>query len=305
MKNNPWFFFSIIILGFMTGCTALIFGGIGSLQKQQVTSVSEDSILTLELEGVIFDGKKILKQLREYAGKENVKGILIQVNSPGGVVGPSQEIYQEILNIKKEYKKPVYIFGSGLVASGAFYVASAATKVYSNPGTLMGSIGVIMNFADISELYSWAKIKPFNLTTGKFKDTGSEFREMRDDEKQYLQLLLDEALEQFVNHLVDARDLRKDKVLAIADGRIFTGVKAKDYGFVDEIGTYRDALKAIGKETGLGETPKTFTPQKTPEEFFEMLGEAAGKINPLEKMAQDLKLGLLGKPLFLMPQWQR
>jgi protease-4 len=293
----------MIILGFMGSCTFMVVGAMGNLVQKPQEVVAENSILLLDLEGVILDGKKFLKDLRNYSTKDNIKGVLIRVNSPGGVVGPSQEIYQEIKRIKEDLGKPVYISASGLMASGAFYAAMGASKIYANKGSLLGSIGVIMNFANMEDLYSWAKIKRFNLTTGKFKDTGADFRAMRPEEKQYLEALLEESLNQFVNDIADGRkNLAIDKIRALADGRVFTGSFAKSYGFIDEVGTMQEAANELGEELGLGKNPKLFVPKKSPEEFFAMLSEAANQLNPATKIESRLGMELVGRPLYLFPQ---
>lgn len=304
MKNNPWFYFSMIILVFMGSCTYMFTGMFSEVASQGQFQAKTDSILVLELEGVIIDGKKILKEIRDYAHKDNIKGVLVRVNSPGGVVGPSQEIYHEIKNIRDVLEKPVYISANGLMASGAFYAAMGASKIYSNSGSLLGSIGVIMNFANLEDLYKWAKVKRFNLTTGKFKDTGSDFRNMRSDEKDYLNKLLSESLDQFIRDiLLGRKNLKEEKVRAVADGRVFTGDFAKSYGFIDEVGSFSDAIKAIGVETGLGESPKLFHPKKSPEEFFEMLSKSMKSMNPAASVEKVFQTKLLGRPLFIFPQY--
>lgn len=303
MKANPWFLFSMIILTFMGGCTFIVFNSLSGVVQTPTQQIAEDSILLLELEGVILDGKKFLKEIRDYSEKDNIKGVVVRVNSPGGVVGPSQEIYSEIMRVRDIVQKPIYISANGLMASGAFYAAMGASKIYANKGSLLGSIGVIMNFANLEELYSWAKIKRFNLTTGRFKDTGSDFRSMREDEKTYLNALLSESLNQFIDDIVTGRKIQRDKVAAVADGRVFTGVFAKQYGFIDEIGGLHDAISAIGEATGLGKNPKVYRPQKTPEEFFEMLGERVQALNPYSTVKDTLHLQNFGKPMFILPQY--
>lgn len=304
MKNNPWFFFSMIILLFMGSCTFMFVGAFSNVAQQEKVSLKEDAILVLELEGVILDGKKILKEIREYSSKDNVKGILIRVNSPGGVVGPSQEIYHEIKKVRDNLGKPIYISANGLMASGAFYAAMGASKIYANSGSLLGSIGVIMNFANMQDLYKWAKIKRFNLSTGKFKDTGSDFREMRGDEKQYLNALLEESLEQFVRDILSGRKNLKDNLVrSVADGRVFTGDSAKKMGFIDEVGSFSDAVAAIGEETGLGSNPELFYPRKSPEEFIEMLSKSLKSMNPANNVEKVFQTKLIGRPLFMFPQY--
>ena len=305
MKGNPWFYFSMIILTFFGGCTFLVFGSIAGLVQggNRIEITKKDSILLLELEGVILDGKKFVKELREYAPQEHVKGILVRVNSPGGVVGPSQEIYQEILRVREELKKPIYVSANGLMASGAFYAAMGATKIYANKGSLLGSIGVIMNFADLKELYEWAKIKRFNLSTGKFKDTGSDFRSMREDEKAYLESLLAESLEQFISDIAEGRGIDVEKIRPWADGRVFTGVFAKQQNFIDEVGGFSAAVQDLGELAGLGPSPHLFRPQKSPEDFLLLFEEQMEGLLPWGAVERKLQLHGLGQPMYLLPQY--
>lgn len=278
----------------------MIFSSVGGVVQEP----TKESILVLEMEGVIFDGKKLLREIREYAPKEYVKGIIVRVNSPGGAVGPSQELYTELKRVRTELNKPVYISANAVMASGAFYAAMGASKIYANTGSLLGSIGVIMNFANLEDLYSWAKIKRFNLSTGKFKDTGADFRSMKEEEKQYLQDLLEETLDQFVADILSGRPQMKEAfVREVADGRVFTGTFAREKGFIDETGSMTEAIAALGEETGLGKTPNLLYPKKSPEEFFEMLSQSLGKVNPAENFEEVFKTKLIGRPLFLLPQY--
>lgn len=306
MKNNPWFYFSMIILLSMAGCSAMFFGTAMKLgeMEQKTVSVKEDSILSLELTGVIMDdkeNKRFFRDLNKYAKEDKIKGIIIKVNSPGGAVGTSQRVLSELNRIKETYKKPIYMAADDLMASGAFYAAMGATKVYANPGTLVGSIGVIMQFSDLTQLFEWAKMKPFNIKTGKFKDTGNVSRSMRDDEKQYLQSLVNETLEQFKDAIKEGRQADPDVVDQHADGRVFTGSYAKKIGFIDEVGSWQDALMALSEELNLGKDPKVFTPDRTSEDFMLWLTDSMKGSNPLHSFKKDLGINLLGRPLYIMP----
>ncbi len=294
--------------GFVTVCAAIFFIfvliSVGAMSSQfgkgaSFSNLSKDSILNLELEGVIIDGKNILEPLRKYAEKDHIKGVLIQINSPGGVVGPSQEIYSEIMRIKNELKKPVVVTCNAMAASGGYYVASAASKIFVNPGTLMGSIGVIMQFADLSKLYDWAKVHTYSITSGAFKDAGSQSRAMTEQERAYFQSMIDEVQGQFVKAILANRKLADYIVEKYADGRIFTGESAVELGFADKIGTYSDAKIEVGKLAGLGDKPELFTPPKKRPDMFEILGEV--KLPFVEAKPFEQALDLIGKPLAIMP----
>ena len=275
------------------------------LQFDVARYVSEPSILKLELEGVIIDGKEFLAELRKYRDSKNIKGILIHIDSPGGVVGPSQEIYSEILKVREELQKPVVVVSGAVVASGAYYVAVAADKVITSSGTILGSIGVIMEFANLEKLYNWAKIKRYSIKAGRLKDAGADYREMTSEERNYLQGVADEILAQFKEAVGKNRKMDQSLLDQYADGRIFTGSMAVKLGFADQVGDQSDALKIVGELAGLGAKPKVFTPPKKPRsiDLLDILFNSySSSSSPTTEMTQSLKaLKLLGKPLYLMP----
>lgn len=216
-------------------------------------NVAKNSILQMELSGVIMNGKRFIKNLNKYKKDKNIKAIIININSPGGSVGPSQEIYAEIKRAREETKKPIICVTTGIMASGAYYSAVACDKIVAAPGALVGSIGVIMEFANLEKLYDWAKISRFTITSGKFKDSGNEFRPMRDDEKDLFQNMITEVYQQFRTTVKEARKL-DDKVMdQYADGRVFTGTTAVKMGFADQEGMLEDAVKLAAAEANLGD----------------------------------------------------
>lgn len=292
----------VIVIGilFFGGCFYGIVKMSGNLSEETV-SVSDDSILTLKLEGIIFDVDKFLSDLKKYAKKKNVKGILIEVNSPGGAVGPSQALFTEIERVKKELEKPVVVSVTSLAASGGYYAAVAADKIVVTPGSMIGSIGVIINFANLEGLYDWAKIKRYSITTGAYKDSGADYRKMRDDEKQLFQTMIDEVWEQFKNTVKEARNLRPEVIEKYADGRVITGEAAVKIGLADVVGTREDALRLVSKMSGLDGEIKEFTPPKKRKNIFSILEdmESRVKVEGVDTLKSQLKL--IGKPLFLMP----
>ncbi|MEQ1876904.1 MAG: signal peptide peptidase SppA [Bdellovibrionia bacterium] len=263
--------------------------------------VTKASVLHLKLEGVIFESGDFLKKLKKYREDDQVKAIVIQINSPGGVVGPSQEIYEEVKRTRVKYKKPVVISAESLLASGAYYIAAGADKIVTNPGSLLGSIGVIMEFANLKDLYQWAKIERFSLKTGAFKDTGAEYRAMRPEEKEYMQSTLNEVWEQFKKAVSEGRNLPLEKVEPYADGRIFTGAKAVELGFADKVGTLDDAILVAAELAGLGDDPEVFEPPKERPSVLEFLGQISEESSFKRTLDDVWPLKLLGQPLFLYP----
>lgn len=245
----------IIILVILVVLGALLKKGsefIHSDDDDEKIAVKKNSILQLDLSGVIFNGKKFIKNIKKYKDDKNIKAFVINVNSPGGAVGPSQEIYTEIKRAKEQSKKPFICVTTGIMASGAYYSSVACDKIVVAPGSLVGSIGVIMEFANLEKLYDWAKISRFTITSGKFKDSGNEFRAMRDDEKALFQEMISEVYQQFRKTVKDSRNLEDSVLDQYADGRVFTGTTAVKKGFADVEGTFEDAVKLAADIAKLG-----------------------------------------------------
>jgi len=184
-----------------------------------------DKIAVVEIKGVITESSEIIEEIRQYQEDEGVKAIVLRIDSPGGGVGPSQEIHREISKVKMK-KKVVTSMGS-VAASGGYYIACASDRIVANPGTITGSIGVLMEFTNIEELFKKIGIKGVVLKSGEHKDIGSPFREMTPDEKKIMQEVIDNVHQQFIQAVAEGRKLDREKVAQIADGRIFTGEQAK------------------------------------------------------------------------------
>lgn len=259
MKNMS--FRKMVLLGLFIGFAAYIgyrgykvaTTGLPGSGSEGSISLNKNEILHLEINGVIMNGKKFLENLKRYSDEDAVKAIVIEINSPGGAVGPSQELYLEIKRAKTETKKPVVCVSTGLIASGGYYSAMGCDHLMVAPGTMLGSIGVIMEFANLEDLYSWAKVKRYTITSGKFKDSGSEYRAMRDDERKLFQDMINEVYDQFRTTVSEARNLPLDFVSQYADGRVMTGAKAVELKFADSIGTFEDAIRFAAKQANLKE----------------------------------------------------
>ncbi|MBC7386473.1 MAG: signal peptide peptidase SppA [Cryobacterium sp.] len=226
-----------------------------------------EGVGVLELSGVIMDSKKTLKSLRRFEENPNVKALVVRINSPGGAVAPSQEIYEAI----KHFPKPKVASMSSVAASGGYYVAVATDKIFANAGTITGSIGVIMEFANLEKLYEWAKIKRFSIKTGKFKDSGAEYREMREEERALLQGMVDDVLLQFKSAVAEGRKMTLDEVTPLADGRIFSGSQAQKAKLVDVLGGIDDAIAEAGKLGGITGRPKVIAEKKEKKGILEMV----------------------------------
>jgi protease IV len=199
----------------------------------------------VQVRGVIMSSRRTVEELRRFRKDKTIKAVVLRVESPGGSVGPSQDIYREVERTRKV--KPVVASMGAVAASGGYYVSAACDRIVAAPGTLTGSIGVITQSTQVSELLALAKIKTTTFKTGPFKDTGSPLREMREDEKGYMQALVTEIYRQFVRDVARARKLPEAKVREVADGRVFSGEQALGYKLVDEIGNLSDALDAAAR----------------------------------------------------------
>ncbi|MEK6704433.1 MAG: signal peptide peptidase SppA [Bdellovibrionota bacterium] len=225
------------------------------------------SVGVIEINGVIMDSKKAITQLESFEEDKDIKSIVLRINSPGGAVAPSQEIFKAV----KNYKKPVVASMASVATSGAYYVACGADRIFANPGSITGSIGVIMEFANLEKLYEWAKIRRYVIKTGKFKDTGSELREMDPEERQLLQGMVDDVLKQFKQAIADGRKLPMADITKLADGRVMSGSQAKTHKLIDELGTMDDAIQAAANMANLKGKPRVVYAKKLRRKWLEFL----------------------------------
>ena len=288
------FFFFLILLGF----SIYTINAFKDSEENGLNLLGGDEIAVVEVTGIIMESKITVEKLKMALNSKSVKAIILRIDSPGGAVGPSQEIYEEVMRIDKDKEngKPIYASLGTIAASGGYYIASAARKIYSNAGTLTGSIGVIMQFVDVSKLLEWAKITSNTLKAGKFKDVGQPARPITAEEKKLVEKLLEGVHKQFINDvLVNRKDKIKGDILQLAQGQIFSGEEAKNSGLVDEIAGLYEAGRRIQKELGIkGEPNLRFIKKKKNMSFFELFGD-------LEETFSNLTLEGLGKyvPMFL------
>lgn len=238
------------------------FVALASLTGDGLEFGSGEQIGVVEVVGPIMSSKGAVKQLRKYRDNELIRGIVVRVDSPGGAVAPSQEIMQAVARAAK--KKPVAVSMGATAASGGYYVALGGSRIFANPGTVTGSIGVITQLFDVHEILGTVDVNVHTIKTGPYKDAGSPFRELTIEDEVHFRQLIDDIYDQFVEDIAEARKLDKQQVKDLADGRVFTGRQAKELALVDEIGSLQDAVDWVAKKAKIeGEPSLVYPPSES------------------------------------------
>ncbi|MGM0452363.1 MAG: signal peptide peptidase SppA [Thermodesulfobacteriota bacterium] len=246
-RRHPYLFFLLVFTAIVA--TASVMLSIITAATGQKEMKTGEKVGVVEVSGIILEAKPVLEDLKHFRKAEAVKAIVVRINSPGGAVGPSQEIYREIEKTRKV--KPVIGSMGAMAASGGYYVAAATDGIVANPGTITGSIGVIMEYTNFRKLFEKIGLYPVTIKSGKYKNLGSPVREMTEKEETILQAFVDTVHQQFVKDVADGRGLEKAAVAEMADGRILSGERAKAMGLVDRFGNLGDAVDWAGKKGGI------------------------------------------------------
>ncbi len=244
---------------------------IGKAVLPELLVAGKEGVAIVRVEGPIMDSSQAVAELEAFGDNPMVKAIVVRIDSPGGGVAPSQEIYNAVKRVRKEQNKTVVASMGTVAASGGYYIAVATDRILANPGTLTGSIGVIMQMANFQELLEKVGVKSVVIKTGKFKDLGSPFRPMVEEERQLLEAVMHDTLSQFIEAVAEGRSMDASEVEQLADGRIFTGRQAKSVLLIDEIGDLHDAIKLAGELGGIEGTPRVLETTKpfSVQEFLE------------------------------------
>lgn len=258
MKKRPFLMASLTVGGVFLFFLLVVFSA-GLLSTGSVVVSVGDKVGILEVEGTIVDARRMVAQIEEFRDRNNIKAVVIRIDSPGGGVGPSQEIHAELKQLAKE--KPLIVSMGSVAASGGYYLAVAGERIFANPGTITGSIGVIMSFPNYQDLMGKVGIQTEVVKSGRFKDIGSSTREFLSADRALLQGVIDDVHMQFVDAISDGRNMPLDRLKPFVDGRIFTGRQAKDAGLIDELGTLGDAIKYAAKVSGLEDDPDLVYPE--------------------------------------------
>jgi protease-4 len=274
------FFISVWVLSYFTGREESLWG--------------DEKVAIVEIKGVIIDPQPVVEKLIKFRKNEQVKAIVLRIDSPGGGVGPAQEIHAEVKKVQRE-KKVLVSMGS-VAASGGYYIACAADRILANPGSITGSIGVIVESLNVEELFRKLGLRSTVIKSGKHKDIASPLRKMTQEEKKLLQGVLDSVHEQFIRAVAEGRNLPLDKVRSLADGRIFSGDQAKTLGLVDELGNLQDTIALAAKMAGIKGEPEVIYPEKKRFSLLDLLLQET-ILKFLESAGESFP------QLFFLPSW--
>lgn len=277
-------FLGFVVLSFMTTVSSTT-----SEQYEEVTGSgsSTDRVAVVEIDDVITDAEETIRQLRKYQNRSNVKAIVLRLNSPGGAVAPSQEIFQEVKRTT-ELGKPVVASMSSVAASGAYYIACGATTIVANPGTITGSIGVISEFVNFKGLLDKIGVESTTIKSGAYKDVGNPARRMSAEELRQMQSVIDDVYQQFVGDVSASRHIPADSVRVLADGRVYTGRQAYANGLVDTLGTFQTAIRVAGVLGRIEGEPKVLRERNRPTLVERFFAEAAtGAVHEVRKRVES------------------
>lgn len=272
-KKNTFTIIAIVLLPIII--SSIINSSKGSFSKSSKGldfAGSTKKIGLLKVRDVIFSSESTVKLLEQFKKDNSIAGVLLRIDSPGGAVAPSQEIYRAVDELSQS-GKPVVVSMGNVAASGGYYIAAPADKIFANPGTITGSIGVIMQFPQYHELLDKVGVKMTTIKAGKMKDIGNPNRDLTSEERKFLQDFIDNTHSQFINHVATSRDMDPEKVRDLADGRIYTGAQALEVELIDTIGSLSDAMRYLQNITGVSDKVKPVTKYRNAEIFKDLLSE--------------------------------
>ena len=250
--------------------------------------IGGDKVAVIRIEGIILDSRETIEELRHYRDNPSVKAIVLRIDSPGGAVVPSQEIFAEVRKTRAEGKMKVVTSMGNVAASGGYYIAAATDRIVANPGTLTGSIGVILELANVKGLLEKVGVQSVIIKSGRHKDMASPFRAMTPEDRALLQTVLDDVHAQFIDAVATGRALQPEQVRTLADGRIFTGKQAQTVNLVDELGDLHDAIQLAARLVGISGEPRVIETHKR-FSWRDLLQGLSGSIAPLVPSNISLK----------------
>jgi protease-4 len=291
-KSTKWFLgilgaLALLAAGFTLFLVSLV--STSSERTETVTVGTGDKLAVIELKGVITSPDEVIRQLKKYRDNRGIRAIVLRIDTPGGGVVASQEMYEEVRKTR-DGGKPIIVSMGSLAASGGYYVAMGASRLVANRGTLTGSIGVISEFLQVRDALDKLGIDYKTIKSGKLKDAGSPTRKMTEEDQRYFQALMDDVHRQFIAVVARERKMTPEKTRELADGRVFTGEQAVDLGLVDTLGTYEDALRIAAGIAGIAGDPAIVKERKRQVWYESVFGDAGEAL-------RDLKQELIDRPV--------
>jgi protease IV len=259
--------------------------------KDTTLAAFGDKIGVVDLDGVIFSPNPVVQQLKKFGDDDSIKAIILHVNSPGGGVAASEEIYREVKRIRDEKKKRIVASIETVGASGAYYVSSATNKIYADNGSIVGSIGVIAEWVNYGELLQWAKLRQITLKAGEFKDTGSPVRDLTPAEREYMQSMIDNMHTQFIQAVADGRHVKFDDIKTIANGKVWTGQQAAQMKLIDQVADFQAAVEDTAKSVGIRGEPVLVRPEKDKKTLADLLFGDLSEWLPSREKLMDQHVG--------------
>lgn len=285
-RRSPWFWVGVIGGSFALIAlliTAMVWSTVRSINGDSTTALDGfggSRIAVIDIDGVILDADKINNQIRKFGDDSSVKAIILHINSPGGGAAASQEIYNEVVRVRKDKNKPIIASVESVGASGAYYIASGCDKIYANEASVVGSVGVIMEWTNYGDLMRWAKLKSVVIHTGTLKDAGDPTRDMTPEEQAYFQSLVDNMYGQFVHDVATGRHTSDDKIRPLATGQVWTGEQAIPLGLIDKLGGFRVALMDTAKSVKISGEPTIIRPSSDKKGLFASLSDDSNSLFP-------------------------
>ncbi|HYK37010.1 signal peptide peptidase SppA [Alloacidobacterium sp.] len=280
-RRSGWFWVCVgggLFIAFIAVVSVVAYFAVQSIGGN--TSFGGDNIGVIDIDGVILSADKTVDNLRKFDQDDSIKAIILHIDSPGGGAAASQEIYKEVRHIRDEKKKPIIASVESVGASGAYYIASGANKIYANDASIVGSIGVIMEWTNYGDLLKWAKLKPEVLKAGSLKDAGSPTREMTPEERAYFQGLVDNMHSQFIRDVAAGRGISVDTLTPLATGQVWTGQQALPLHLIDKQGGFRDALLDTAKQVGISGEPNVVKPARKGRSILDLVTTDADDLLP-------------------------
>jgi protease-4 len=274
-RRSAWFYIAVIA-GSVVAISAILWALAWGVNRSingdgSASGFGNDEIGVIDVSGVIMDADKLDTQLKKFGDDNSIKAIILHINSPGGGAAASQEIYHEVLRIRQEKHKKVIASVESVGASGAYYIASACDKIYANDASVVGSIGVIMEWTNYGELYRWAKLKSVVIHAGELKDAGDPTHDVTPQEQAYFQSLVDNMYAQFIHDVASGRHTSDDKIKPLATGQVWTGQQSLPLGLIDKVGGFRVALMETAKSVGISGEPTIVRPASQKKGLIAML----------------------------------